>query len=82
MQTAKPNKASVGGWQELQLTYQTKEHETVEVSVVNASARVSALFDDLVLTTEPPLVVQENHYDPWGLNLVGIETEPVDRLVP
>ena len=73
MQTAKPNKASVGGWQELQLTYQTKEHETVEVSVVNASARVSALFDDLVLTTEPPLVVQENHYDPWGLNLAGIE---------
>ena len=75
MQTAKPNKASVGGWQELQLTYQTKEHETVEVSVVNASARVSALFDDLVLTTEPPLVVQENHYDPWGLNLAGIEVQ-------
>ena len=45
----------------------------MEVSVVNASARVSALFDDLTLTQEPPLVVQENHYDPWGLNLAGIE---------
>ena len=43
--------------------------------MVNASARVSALFDDLVLTQEPPLVVQENHYDPWGLNLAGIETQ-------
>ena len=47
----------------------------MEVSVVNASARVSALFDDLVLTQEPPLVVQENHYDPFGLNLAGIETQ-------
>ena len=75
LQTAKLGKASVGGWQELQLVYQAKEHETVEVSLVNASARVSALFDDLVLTTEPPLIVQENHYDPWGLNLVGIETQ-------
>jgi len=47
----------------------------VEVSVVNASARVSASFDDLTLTQEPPLVVQENHYDPWGLNLAGIEVQ-------
>jgi RHS repeat-associated protein len=45
------------------------------VSVVNSSARVSAFFDDLVLTQEPPLIVQENHYDAWGFNLVGIETQ-------
>ena len=43
------------------------------MSLVNGSDRVSALFDDLTLTQEPPLVVQENHYDPWGLNLAGIE---------
>ena len=73
LQTAKLGKAAFGNWQELQLTYQAKEHETVEVSLVNGSDRVSALFDDLVLTTEPPLIVQENHYDPWGLNLAGIE---------
>ena len=72
-QTARLTKAAIGGWQELQLTYQAKTDETVEVSVINSSARVSALFDDLVLTQEPPLVVQENHYDPWGLNLAGIE---------
>ena len=74
LQTAKLGKAAFGNWQELQLTYQAKTDETVEVSVINSSARVSALFDDLTLTQEPPLVVQENHYDPWGLNLAGIET--------
>ncbi len=35
--------------------------------------RVVAYFDDLTITDEPPFIVQENHYDPWGLNLVGIE---------
>ena len=39
-------------------------------------------FDDLSLRLVADRGVQENHYDPWGLNLVGIETEPVDRLVP
>lgn len=29
-------------------------------------------FDDFAIR-QPQLVVQENHYDPWGLNLVGIE---------
>ena len=43
--------------------------------MVNSSARVSASFDDLTLTQEPPLVVQENHYDPFGLNLAGIEVQ-------
>ena len=75
LQTAKLGKAAIGGWQELQLVYQAKTGETVEVSVVNGSDRVSALFDDLTLTQEPPLIVQENHYDPWGLNLAGIETQ-------
>ena len=41
-----------------------------------------AYFDDLALRLVKERGIQENHYDPWGLNLVGIETEPVDRLVP
>ncbi len=56
-QTSKPTKASLGNWQELEIVYQAKTNETVEVSVVNSSARVSALFDDLVLTTERTLSV-------------------------
>ena len=32
-----------------------------------------AYFDDLALRPVDPDEFQENHYDPWGLNLVGIE---------
>ena len=74
LQTARVSKAAVGDWEELNLTYQAKEEQTVEVNVVNSSAQTAVYFDDLQLTQEPPLIVQENHYDPWGLNLVGIET--------
>jgi len=75
LQTARVSKAAVGDWEELNLIYQAKEAQTVEVYVVNSSAQTSVYFDDLVLTQEPPLIVQENHYDPWGLNLAGIETQ-------
>ena len=34
-----------------------------------------AYFDDLLLTRQSAMQVQENHYDPWGLNLVGIESQ-------
>jgi hypothetical protein len=46
----------------------------VRVSVVNESS-TPAYFDDLVLRPVDPSEFQENHYDPWGLNLVGIEDE-------
>jgi len=75
LQTARVSKAAIGNWEELNLTYQAKEAQTVEVNLVNSSARTSVFFDDLQLTQEPPLIVQENHYDPWGLNLAGIETQ-------
>ncbi len=39
-----------------------------------------AYFDDLLLRLVRERGLQENHYDPWGLNLVGIETAPVGRL--
>ncbi|MEO1655123.1 MAG: RHS repeat-associated core domain-containing protein, partial [Bacteroidota bacterium] len=32
-------------------------------------------FDDFQIEHDPELIVQENHYDPFGLNLVGIEKE-------
>jgi len=75
LQSARVSKAAVGDWEELNLTYQAKEAQTVEVNLVNSSARTAVYFDDLQLTQEPPLIVQENHYDPWGLNLAGIETK-------
>ncbi len=46
----------------------------VRVFVANES-NASVWFDELSIThTESP-IVQENHYDPWGLNLAGIETQ-------
>lgn len=32
-------------------------------------------FDDISVTVAEPELVQENHYDPWGLNLAGIEKQ-------
>jgi RHS repeat-associated protein len=29
-------------------------------------------FDDFTVTTELPVIVQETHYDPWGLQLKGL----------
>ncbi len=62
-------------WEELSVDYKAQGEETVQVSLVNASREQAAWFDDLTLTQEPPVIVQENHYDPWGLNLAGIEKQ-------
>jgi hypothetical protein len=35
---------------------------------------VEVWFDDLAISHTEALIVQENHYDPWGLSLAGIET--------
>jgi RHS repeat-associated protein len=51
------------------------QNATLQVNVVNSSEKTAAYFDNLSITNDPPAIVQENHYDPWGWNLVGIETE-------
>jgi RHS repeat-associated protein len=61
-------------WQELNLEYKAQGAETAQVSLINESSE-AAYFDNLTLTQEPPIIVQENHYDPWGLNLAGIEKQ-------
>ncbi|WP_162347415.1 DUF6443 domain-containing protein [Pontibacter fetidus] len=50
---------SEAGYVKIELT-----HERIE--------NVDVYFDDLTISHEH-IVVQENHYDPWGLNLTGIE---------
>ncbi|MDJ1503567.1 DUF6443 domain-containing protein [Cytophagaceae bacterium BD1B2-1] len=47
---------------------------TLQVMVVNES-NVSVWFDDIKVEQKEALTVQENHYDPWGLDLAGIEKE-------
>jgi len=44
----------------------------LQVLVANESDR-PVWFDDVSYQIEPSLIVQETHYDPWGLELVGIE---------
>ncbi|MDJ1466935.1 RHS repeat-associated core domain-containing protein [Xanthocytophaga flava] len=45
----------------------------VQILVANESES-PVWFDDIKISYSRDLIVQENHYDPWGLNLVGIET--------
>lgn len=67
--------AALGNWQELKIEYLAPQNATLQVNVVNSSEKTAAYFDNLTITNDPPAIVQENHYDPWGWNLVGIETE-------
>jgi len=43
----------------------------VKIQLMNEGS-LPVYFDDFAIR-QPQLLVQENHYDPWGLNLAGIE---------
>lgn len=59
-------------WQHLEAGIKADSAGYVKVSLVNES-KTPAYFDDLALRPIDPNEYQENHYDPWGQNLVGIE---------
>ena len=59
-------------WQHLEAGIKADSAGYVKVSLVNESG-TPAYFDDLALRPIDPNEYQENHYDPWGQNLVGIE---------
>lgn len=63
-----------GSWEKLELEYTTETDGIVEVYLANESYE-AAWFDDMSVSQTQPMLVQENHYDPWGLNLVGIEKQ-------
>ncbi|MBC8110622.1 MAG: hypothetical protein H7Y04_06135, partial [Verrucomicrobia bacterium] len=64
--------ASLGGWEELTLNYKATTDGYVEVMVVNES-NVDVWFDDISVTKKEGLIAQETAYDPFGLELKGIE---------
>jgi|GEM_PF-4078365 len=67
--------AATNSWLKLTLPQFTATQDGyLQVLVVNES-NVDVWFDDLAITHTEALIVQENHYDPWGLNLAGIETQ-------
>jgi RHS repeat-associated protein len=69
-------RGSRNNWEMLQLNYKVEQDGFVQVFVSNDSD-VDAYFDDLEIRKTPALIVQENHYDPWGLNLTGIERQGI-----
>jgi len=67
--------AARNAWQELVLPDLTANVDGyVQVLVANES-NVDVYFDELAITYQPALAVQENHYSPFGNNLVGIEKQ-------
>jgi RHS repeat-associated protein len=66
--------ATNGGWEPRSFDITIAEEGYVQVLVANESEK-AVWFDDLQIKHTPALIVQENHYDPWGLNLAGIEKE-------
>jgi RHS repeat-associated protein len=61
-----------GEWQQLQTKLYAEENGYVKVELHDDSPK-EAYFDDLSLRLIDTKRYQENHYDPWGQNLVGLE---------
>lgn len=62
-----------GEWQELQADLYAEENGYIKVELVDDSPK-ETYFDDLSLRLIDTKNFQENNYDPFGQNLVGIET--------
>ncbi|EAY23878.1 intein C-terminal splicing region domain protein [Microscilla marina ATCC 23134] len=60
-----------GQWQDLELTYTATERGYLQAFVANESDQ-EVFFDDMVVEHTPQLIVQENHYYPFGLELEGL----------
>jgi len=64
---------AANNWQKMEFNLKAQQDGYVLVSVQNATNQ-DVWFDDAALrTTTTDLIVQENHYDPWGQNLTDIE---------
>ena len=73
MRTRPLQRTPTDEWQELKVGTKADSAGYVKVSLINESG-TAAYFDDMALGVVDEVKVQENHYDPWGLNLVGIES--------
>jgi len=66
--------SSTGSWQDLELTFTATERGYLQVFVANESDQ-EVFFDDMIIEHTLQLIVQENHYYPFGMNLAGIEKQ-------
>ncbi|MCC5946576.1 MAG: hypothetical protein JJT94_16715, partial [Bernardetiaceae bacterium] len=73
---------SVGDWQQLELELIAEQTGYVRASVSSQSATPS-YTDNLkfaVLPVAKPEILQENHYYPFGMSLVGIEERDLQSV--
>ena len=62
-------------WETLSLDFDIPENGILQVYTANETADQNVWFDDFKVTFTPQLIVQENHYYPFGLELEGINKE-------
>jgi RHS repeat-associated protein len=69
------------GWQYMTFNFEAEAEGTLQIFVANQS-NASVWYDDMQITWDKPLIAQENHYYPFGMNMVGIEKKgnPEDRF--
>ncbi|UOQ54228.1 DUF6443 domain-containing protein [Hymenobacter cellulosivorans] len=72
IQTKQLTSAARNNYEELHLNIISPTDGYIQAYVGNESD-VDVGFDDVKVMYKPTLVIQENHYDPWGMNLAGIE---------
>ncbi|HEX8350065.1 MAG TPA: RHS repeat-associated core domain-containing protein [Hymenobacter sp.] len=70
-QTQQLSAAALNNYESLRLQVVVPQDGYVSAYVGNES-NVDVYFDDVTVEHRPGLLVQENQYDPWGLNLVGV----------
>lgn len=70
-QTRQLSTLASAGYEELKLSLIAPTTGYIEAYVGNES-EVDVYFDDVTLDYHPGLQIQENQYDPWGLNLAGL----------
>ena len=70
-QTRQLSSAARTGYEPLRVQVIVQQDGYVTAYVGNES-NADVYFDDVTIEHRQGLRVQENHYDPWGLNLAGL----------
>ncbi|EAY23867.1 cell well associated RhsD protein [Microscilla marina ATCC 23134] len=60
-------------WERLHFDYEVPANGVLQIYIANETENEPVYFDDMVVEHTPQLIVQENHYYPFGMNLRGIE---------
>ncbi|EAY24864.1 putative cell wall-associated protein [Microscilla marina ATCC 23134] len=59
-------------WERLHFDYEVPANGVLQIYIANETEDEPVYFDDMVVEHTPQLIVQENHYYPFGLELEGL----------